>query len=31
MSTEQMRWEMDADEFAEHLAYVEKRQEMERD
>jgi hypothetical protein len=31
MTTEQLRWEMDADEFAEHLARVEKHREMERD
>ena len=31
MTTEQLRWEMDADEFAEHLAYIRQRREMEWD
>ncbi len=31
MTSEQMRFEMDADEYAEHLAYVEQRREMEWD
>lgn len=31
MSTEQLRHEMDADEWADHEAWVEARREMERD
>jgi hypothetical protein len=30
-STEQLRWEMDTDEFEAHLAYLQSRREMESD